>query len=176
MTIRDELFALLGDHDLPYFITFNFGYAALPASGEREAKHLFNQLQDRAYGGRWAKRRGADRITAVGFWERLDSNAHLHCAVYIPDAVAPYLHEYGPEFWHKSVPRGQCDIRISDDREAVAGYITKKVWQANDLDRMFVYSPPGGSGVHRDDGGAGPMGRTPRQPPNRIPFHVQWRS
>lgn len=176
MTIRDQLLALLGDHDLPYFITLNFGSKILPGSGEREAKHLFNQLQDRAYGGRWAKRHGADRITAIGFWERLESNAHLHCAVHVPDAVAPYLNEYGPELWQKAVPRGQLDIRISDDRDAVARYITKKIWQADDLDRMFVYSPPGGSGVHRLDDPRAQQGRAPRPPARRIPLHKQWRS
>lgn len=176
MTIRDHLLTMLSEHDLQYFLTFNFGRTIVPAKGEPKVKHLFNQLQDQTYGGRWARRRGADRITAFGFWERLDTNAHLHVEAYIPDAVVPYLHDNGADLWSKLELSGQLDIEVVRDRDRVGSYITKRVHRPDDLDHMFVYTPPGGSGLHRDDTGLGLVGRTPRQPAKRVPLHVQWRS
>ena len=173
MPTRKLVRQLMAEHGLQYFVTFNFGYRVDPITGGGKVRHFLNVVQDRTYGGRWAKRRGPDRITAIAVWERLDLNPHLHCGIYAPDPVARVLLSEGPELWRHHVRRGQLDVSRSRSRERVRNYTTKRISRLDHLDRLYLYVPDGGSGVRFDDPGSKPLEPTPRP---KVPLHRRWRS
>lgn len=164
MPTRKLVRQFMAEHGLQYFVTFNFGYLVDPITGGGKVRHFLNVIQDRTYGGRWAKRRGPERITCIGVWERLKLNPHLHCGVYAPDPVARVLLAEGPKLWRDQVRRGQLDVSRSKRRDRVRNYTTKGLWLPDHQDRLYLYAPPGGSGVRFDDPDREGVirGRTPR--------------
>lgn len=174
MSTRELVRQLMAEHDLPYFVTFNFGSKVHPIAGGEKVVRFINVVQDAAYGGRWAKRRGAERVTAIGVWERLDLNPHLHCGLYAPEAVADVIFNQGPELWLRGVARGQLDVERSRSRKRVRNYSTKAIWLPEHQDRLFLYVPPGGSGVRFDD--LSPKDLRGVSPRPQVPLHRQWRS
>ena len=141
MPLKDTLRAWMETREPTVFLTANYGYAVKQDAGERNLKHLFNVVQRDVYGRNWSKRPPADRIEAIGVWERQQSwsNPHCHVVARMPRVLAKFLIARGPRLWKQISRRGQLDVSKIRQASDVVRYVTKGVFVDDDLDRLFVY-------------------------------------
>lgn len=142
MTAQDVFAELLTQRDAELFVTFNWPYRVRPQRGEATVTRFLNGLQSSAYGRSWPRRRGHERIVALGSWEHLESNAHLHALISAPAVVRRLIKYEGRHRWKLLTCGGQLCVRRVYNQDSLARYMTKELRKYDDLDRIFVYAPP----------------------------------
>jgi hypothetical protein len=124
------------------FLTFNFGYPISLEVGGNSVVRFFNRLQRGVYGRNWSNRQTNRHMVAVGFWEHLDSNPHLHIVAKMSKAEWRWLSENGNHAWLEQQKRGQLDFSKIESLEKVLAYIMKEFGGPDSQQRLFTYKAP----------------------------------
>jgi hypothetical protein len=124
------------------FLTFNFGYLISPEVGGDSVIRLFNRLQRGVHGRNWSTRKTERYMIAVGFWEHVDSNPHVHVVGRMSKDERAWLRDNGENAWLERQRRGQLDFSKIVSREKVISYITKDFSGPDSQQRMFTYKAP----------------------------------
>lgn len=137
----NSMLELAFDIDPTCFITHNFGYEIKPLDGERRLKHFYNMADRAVLGRNWNKKPPDQRIRAIGYWEHLETNPHLHALVSASVEHLEWIEGYGPKAWMKCNQRGQLDTGPIRDLTRAVRYAFKEAKRGFDSDRLFVYAP-----------------------------------
>jgi hypothetical protein len=121
------------------FITFNFGYLVCPEVGSSSVRHFFNCLQRGVHGRNWGSRKTDRYMIAVGFWEHLDSNPHLHVVAKMTKKEWRWLYNKSDDLWFDIQKRGQLHFAKIESRKKVTSYITKEFGGPDSQEHLFTY-------------------------------------
>jgi hypothetical protein len=111
-----------------YANTFTFNRAVNSITGQQRIKGFINSLEREVLGRRWSVFPAHMRITAVGFLEHADTNAHWHTVMQIPLHFRKILRTHGEAAWRDLVPQGELDIEWIGSKKKWSRYITKELY------------------------------------------------
>lgn len=137
----NDMLQMIHDIEPTCFITHNFGYQIDPINAETKLKHFYNMADHAVLGRNWNKKPPDQRVCALGYWEHLDTNPHLHVLVRATSEHLEWIERYGPEAWLKCNHRGQLDAGPIRDQARAVRYAFKEAKGRFDSDRLFVYAP-----------------------------------
>lgn len=122
-------------------VTIGAGPAFSPQRLKRDVERHLNSIERRALGPRWAAKPASDRMTAVGFLEHAESNAHYHLLVQAPDRHEEALVVVGEERWRRRHPGGVHHVQRIDSVPRSARYSTKELWSERSFDAIIIHGP-----------------------------------
>lgn len=121
-------------------ITLCAGLACTAAVLDIAAERFLNRVQRAGHGRNWHKRRAAERLEAVGFFEHHDTNLHLHIAARLPTERLREAATDGERLWRLLRPAGAYECEPIAHIARHNWYITKELWDPRTRNQIFVYS------------------------------------
>ncbi|PTT75206.1 hypothetical protein DBR41_26530 [Pseudomonas sp. HMWF010] len=130
-------------------LTLGMGRPCKPEILSRKIDHFFKCIHREAYGRNWHKRDSVEGIVAIGVYEHLASNTHVHFALKAPTPFARSALDRGERIWRKIRPGAHYYYDGIKDPEKYACYITKEIWREEVRDSVYYFNRPDMRGPHR---------------------------
>jgi hypothetical protein len=116
--------------DANLFVTLSFAQNARLANARQSFRQWFACLDNYYLGRGWARRNSDERTFAIATAENISTNLHYHCLMRLPGAkrnesIADCAATLD-RLWHRSVPRGTCDVEPIYDLTGAARYVAKQ--------------------------------------------------
>lgn len=136
---RKAYIKLINDLQPNRAITLKAGLSCSLETLSSKAQLFFNKVQRHARGRNWARYPADQWPEAVGFFEHVRTDLHLHLAARITaDDLRGHFGAAEP-IWREVRPAGHYYCESIEDVSAYARYITKEFYRPETRDAAFLY-------------------------------------
>jgi hypothetical protein len=119
-----------------HFLTFMPTRRVKPETLAKNVTRFFQRLERKSLRRYWYKFT-ENRVVAVGFLEKPDTNPHYHVIASIPLVSQAALDEYSEEIWHKLMPAGTLDVQRI--RGNARRYVSKDLHHYWAAENVLIY-------------------------------------
>ena len=112
-----------------------------PVTFDGRAHDWLNRIERVAHGRSWCRLPSEERLVAVGFFEHIKADIHLHLAINAPTEELRRALTLGEPVWDKLRPRGHYYVDGVESRTGYARYIAKNFYIPATRETPFVRGP-----------------------------------
>ena len=123
------------------FLTLNLGPSSAPHLTRATVEYLFQKLEHRTHGKRWADYPLHLRLRALAFLEHPDSNPHWHCVLAGPPEIIEVALELAPSLWRGLVKNGHGHVEPIENLKKTSRYVTKDLYKDWSFESFIAYGP-----------------------------------
>jgi hypothetical protein len=134
---RKEFVEWLIRENLPYFDTFTANRECSLYEMEYKVRQWHARVDRFLLGRNWAKK-VEKRTVGVAFFEKLETNIHVHTMIRLASSKRELSDERMAKFWNLLMPGGDLDVQISRSRKKVACYVTKMFKYRGFYESFFI--------------------------------------
>lgn len=128
--LRAALDQWLAQIDADFLITLAFAQDTELNSARKRLAHWFARIDNHFLGRAWSRTPSDERTFAIAFPENIRTNLHFHCLLRLPPCARDEPYARAARIlqwhWHRTDPRGSCDVVQLYDQAGAARYAVKQ--------------------------------------------------